>query len=335
MTDQDINSHSISFPIEFLDEISKANSISVVLQSVAHWLPHIIKADRCSIALPVDDQYLRLFAIQCDKAIAMDHLLPIEGSFDGKVYKAQKLHIVNNLGRHPEEDCQALYEGGLNSLMVAPMLNGDRCYGVMNIAYEQSNFYSEHDAMELVGVADWVASNIRIHKQVDEERKLASTDALTDIMNRRAFLMASQASLSNYKRHGQDFVFAILDIDHFKSVNDTYGHQAGDAALVAFSQKLKSMVRGGDFIARLGGEEFGITLNYMKEEHAVAWANRFREEISKLEIEHEGKKFRFTVSIGMSMPTAGDEKFDDIINRADKALYAAKDAGRNLVKLAS
>ncbi len=333
--DQQESSPTISFPIQFLDEISKADSISVVLQSVAHWLPDIIQADRCSIALPVDDESLRLFAIQCDQAIPVDSLLKIDSSFGGKVYKARKLHIVNNLGRRSEEDCQALHEGGLNSLMVAPMLNGDKCYGVINIAYKQANFYSDHDAMELVGLADWVASNIRIHKQVDAERKLASTDSLTNIMNRRAFLMASEASLCNYKRHQQDFVFAILDIDHFKLVNDRYGHQAGDAALVAFSKKLKSMVRGGDFIARLGGEEFGITLNHMKSEDAVAWADRFREAVSNIEIEHEDQKFRFTVSIGMSMPTADEQTFDDIINRADKALYKAKNAGRNRVQLAS
>lgn len=326
---------TISFPIQFLDEISKADSISVVLQSVAHWLPHIIKADRCSIALPVDDEHLRLFAIQCDKAIPIDTLLRIDSSFDGKVYRARKLHIVNNLGRHAEEDCQTLYQGGLNSLMVAPMLNGDKCYGVINIAYQKSSFYSNHDAMELVGVANWVASNIRIHKQVDEERKLASTDSLTSLMNRRAFLIASEASLCNYTRHRQDFVFAILDIDHFKLVNDRYGHQAGDAALVAFAQQLKAMVRGGDFVARLGGEEFGITLNHMKTEDAAAWANRFREAVSKIEIEHNNQKFRFTVSIGMSMPMEDDQTFDDIINRADKALYEAKNEGRNRVKLAS
>ena len=135
-------------------------------------------------------------------------------------------------------------------------------------------------------------------------------------------------------RFDRPLTVMLLDIDHFKKINDSYGHDAGDDALRAVSTACKRSLRQQDIWARLGGEEFGVVMVEASAYEAAVMAERLRKAVSKLEIGANGQTFTMTASIGL---TAGDpqgETFEDAIRRADEALYRAKQDGRNRVEFA-
>jgi diguanylate cyclase len=168
------------------------------------------------------------------------------------------------------------------------------------------------------------------------ERRMteANSDCLTGIANRRAFDMELQRQLARWQRYGSMFTLVLIDIDHFKSVNDQYGHLGGDAVLRATAELLTSNLREVDFAARFGGEEFAVLLCETDHHTALVVADRLRKTIAAAQIPWEGQQLSITVSVGV----AALSRFDDVeavIKRADEALYVAKREGRNRTALAS
>lgn len=163
--------------------------------------------------------------------------------------------------------------------------------------------------------------------------KLATTDPLTEIWNRRSFMDRLQREIQRAYRFDQDLVVAMLDADHFKRVNDTYGHATGDQVLIGIANAAKSRLRDIDIVGRLGGEEFAICLAQTPQSGAEVVANRIREDIQKLVFNAGDAEFGVSVSIGMAMWQRG-ESASDALDRADKALYEAKETGRNKVVFA-
>ncbi|RYZ08116.1 MAG: diguanylate cyclase [Myxococcales bacterium] len=158
------------------------------------------------------------------------------------------------------------------------------------------------------------------------------TDALTGAHNREHFDTQLRAEMSYARRHNTDVSLVIFDADHFKKVNDTYGHQVGDAVLVELAKVVRATVRSEDVFARYGGEEFALVLRGIDIEGAGAVADRLRERIAALEIPTERGPIRVTVSAGCaSLTTSGEKTPEGLISAADKRLYGAKHAGRNRV----
>jgi len=161
--------------------------------------------------------------------------------------------------------------------------------------------------------------------------RLATTDHLTGLLNRRAFLEATEREIRRAHRYGQSLTLLMLDVDHFKRVNDTWGHPAGDEVLRRIAAACRDMLRDEDLTGRLGGEEFAVTLVQAPLRSAVAVAERLRKAIGELAITHQGQPIAATVSIGVAELAAGSAQLDRMIARADQCLYAAKHRGRNCV----
>lgn len=164
-----------------------------------------------------------------------------------------------------------------------------------------------------------------------ELTQLAMTDTLTGCFNRRYFMNAADMELSRMKRHGYSVVVAMVDIDHFKTVNDTYGHEAGDHVLKEVAKCCDETVRYEDTVGRLGGEEFAILLPVADVAGASGVLERVRAAIADMSFQSRGEDFGVTVSIGLSELDQADLSIDDGLRRADDALYAAKKKGRNLI----
>ncbi len=165
--------------------------------------------------------------------------------------------------------------------------------------------------------------------------RLATTDALTEILNRRAFLERAVGAFSVCRRDGEPFSVIMLDIDHFKRVNDVHGHAAGDLVLKTFAARVAPTLRGMDFFGRLGGEEFAIGLPSLDRDGAAAVAERIRALIAATPIERPGEApIAIASSFGAAVADPDDADFAALLNRADAALYRAKDSGRNRVELA-
>jgi diguanylate cyclase (GGDEF)-like protein/PAS domain S-box-containing protein len=161
---------------------------------------------------------------------------------------------------------------------------------------------------------------------------IAQTDELTSLPNRRHILSRIHDEFLRARRYGHAFCLGILDIDHFKRVNDTYGHPAGDEVLKHFSCFLQSHLRAQDAVGRMGGEEFAILLPETALEDAVWGLNRIRESLQREHVHYQGQNFSYTFSAGLVSMTADPQEDGDLlILKADKALYRAKNGGRNHV----
>ena len=162
-------------------------------------------------------------------------------------------------------------------------------------------------------------------------KELAFRDPLTGLYNRRYMLDRIISELNQIERYDAQFALAIFDIDHFKSINDRWGHTAGDHILTELSGYLKGAMRKADVVGRIGGEEFLMLLPYSSMDGARSLVERFREEIAKLSFQFNEEKIKITVSFGVSILTEQINSVDEWIDQADKALYKAKNGGRNQV----
>ncbi len=159
--------------------------------------------------------------------------------------------------------------------------------------------------------------------------EMASIDPLTSCVNRRKFEEVSNLELERSIRYKSDLSFLMLDIDHFKAVNDTYGHAIGDEVLKHFSGVCLEMARNLDVVARVGGEEFVVMLPQTDLEGAFIFAERFRKKIFDATIVIQNQTIKYSVSIGIAVLNEASKDVKTILDKADKALYEAKDTGRN------
>jgi len=172
------------------------------------------------------------------------------------------------------------------------------------------------------------------------EEKLAETtrelgvDALTNTLNRRGLANCLNRETARAKRHKDKLSVIMADLDNFKQINDTYGHEAGDRMIVHFAQLIRFVIRDADYVARFGGEEFVLILPEADQVHAEMVALRLQTILAKTPLMYEGKEIGVTFSAGIAEYRANEEGAE-LLRRADGALYAAKAAGRNCFRLAS
>lgn len=186
---------------------------------------------------------------------------------------------------------------------------------------------------EFAGVFQYLRDSGR--KLVEEKEKLKGLgliDHLSQLSNRRHFEKRMKELHEACKTHGPSSVL-IIDMDHFKAVNDRYGHDVGDALIVAFAKALRGAVRQTDFLARLGGDEFCIIYPYTPLTKAIAYVERLRKQLPRSVQLPKNVEHPLKWTGGLSVMADTDTKFDDVLWRADKALIRAKEAGRNVTEV--
>jgi diguanylate cyclase (GGDEF)-like protein len=209
-----------------------------------------------------------------------------------------------------------------------------------------SNETLESQAAYLASLAEAADANAQaaeeakrlLEREVAERRQLeqrlrhmAATDALTGALSRAQFLALGQREVERVRQQGLGLALLMIDIDHFKLINDHHGHPAGDAALCHLVSDLRTGIRQIDLLGRLGGEEFAIVLPAIGRAPAAAVAERLRAHVADNELTHGAQQIGMTVSIGMAMLGDGDAGLEQLLVRTDALLYAAKHAGRNRV----
>ena len=177
----------------------------------------------------------------------------------------------------------------------------------------------------------------RIYQLHIEADKFAFTDFLTGIANRRHFIHELESEIRRSQRYGSAFAFAMVDIDHFKKINDQYGHHAGDLILQNFCLRCVSALRTSDMVGRLGGEEFGILMPMTDLHEAARVIERLRSEIDHSVMSDHGEQIHYTASFGLVSTSQLSEQqgLAHLMKMADAALYAAKQQGRNRVFIAN
>jgi diguanylate cyclase (GGDEF)-like protein len=189
----------------------------------------------------------------------------------------------------------------------------------------------QHGIHDLETLAPYAALQLRHAREFGVMRSLAQHDALTGMNNRLAFEEFMAAETARYDRYQRPFAVVMIDIDHFKSVNDRYGHEAGDAVLRRVSDVVRGSLRGVDFSARIGGEEFVMVLPETGLEEAIEIAERMRQRVEALTVEWGGQVMDIRVSAGVAAIPECVRFPNQLLRSADAALYASKRDGRNRV----
>lgn len=187
---------------------------------------------------------------------------------------------------------------------------------------------STDDTSVLIGLSTDITE---LHRMKEELQRQASTDVLTGLPNRRSFYDYAQREFSRSVRTRLPLSVIALDIDHFKSINDRYGHPVGDAVLVAVAKRCQEVVREADLLARTGGEEFSLILPETPLHTATDVAERLRALFDGYDLQIPGERIAINMSLGVAMRALNEKSFDSLFSRADKALLQAKQQGRNQV----
>ncbi|WP_312591644.1 GGDEF domain-containing protein [Stutzerimonas nitrititolerans] len=204
-------------------------------------------------------------------------------------------------------------------------------------AYQQR--HSQHESQlgerlqQLVGRVtslEQAASGLR--QRLEEQRQLALVDTLTELPNRAAWDERLEVEVARWQRYGGELLLAVLDVDHFKCINDDFGHLAGDRVLKIIAGELRKRLRKTDFIARFGGEEFALLLPHTPLPEGLRLLDTLRQGIEQCPFHFKGEPVTVTLSGGLGRFAEG-ETLEQVFERADHALYAAKDAGRNRIEL--
>ena len=180
----------------------------------------------------------------------------------------------------------------------------------------------------LIDMKKEIASAKKESKMLEQEML---NDPLTGAFNRRAYDRRIKEEMDRYLRYKRPFSLLLFDVDHFKNINDTYGHAIGDKCLIEIIQRIKTNIRASDFLGRYGGDEFAVILPETSSENARIVAEKLRQVVGKIEFIYNKETVRITLSIGVTHATPSDTSFDFMFERLDKAMYEAKNSGRDRV----
>lgn len=221
---------------------------------------------------------------------------------------------------------------GAKSLLVLPLVRGDQVLGALTMASAKPGQYPEaiREMLRVIGHQMGVSlQNARMYQSMELR---ATTDGLTGLTNHRAFQERLAQLHALAERTDQKYSIILTDIDHFKSINDTYGHPIGDQVLKRVAAIFAGRARKVDIVARYGGEEFVLVLPDTDAEGAEHFANKIREEVGEQVMTSENGSFKITISMGVAQfPVDGKARLE-LIEKADQALYFCKEHGRNCVK---
>jgi diguanylate cyclase (GGDEF)-like protein len=239
----------------------------------------------------------------------------------GRVYLTAKPMVVNNIR---DDDLFVESESSyVSSIVCIPMVVYNDVIGVINVTNKRGEKgFSDEDVQMLKAVADQAAVAVNKAQLWD----MAVTDSLTGLYVRRYFMVKFQEELHRAVRYNKILSVVMADIDRFKKINDTYGHDVGDKVLQTIGKFFQKNIRDVDIIARYGGEEFILMIPEADREAAFCMAERLREKFSEIDL---GELPNITISLGIAAYPDDGTDIEDLLKKADAAMYAAKQAGRN------
>ncbi|WP_243362265.1 sensor domain-containing diguanylate cyclase [Fundidesulfovibrio terrae] len=260
------------------------------------------------------------------KAARTDYLLDLASRLRGAPPSSYRTHPV------PGGDESAPAEPG--RALLVPLRVEDKPFGCLSVLIHRD--LAKHEQETAREALNQLAPCVKHSLDYLLLKRRADRDGLTGLYNRRSFDARLDQELKRHIRHKEGFVLLMADLDHFKAVNDTHGHLAGDAALKHAAHALESGLRSSDFLARYGGEEFAVILPHTGQSQAWMLAERLRRRVSSITLRYAGRMIPLTISIGMTGFAPGQAATPaSLVAQADQALYAAKLAGRNRVSIAA
>ncbi|MDP2965204.1 MAG: diguanylate cyclase [Pelolinea sp.] len=311
-----------------LDEV-----LSHILENVDKVVPH----DSANIALVDEYGVARFLKVKgYEKYGTREQILSIECRVEEipnlkKMAESGKPSINPDTLADPEWIKDLPGSGWIRSYIGAPIKRKDKLLGFINLDAATPNFFKTNHLSRLQALADQAAIAIENARLFKEMEQLAITDSLTGIYNRRFFFAFAENEIERTKRYNKNLSIIMIDIDHFKDVNDRFGHQIGDQVLKEIADICLSILRKVDVMCRYGGEEFTVLLPETEESDAAHAAERMCTAISSSRFKTEKGDVTVSVSIGVAELDKSRGSLEKLLAAADQALYTAKETGRNRV----
>lgn len=311
---------------------SEGGNLGVTINAMAEVAQDLIREGHCAILLlDEENKVLRVEAGQGYLADVPYLEIPLGEGVTGRCAETGTPQLIHDLREIPDGQ----YIPGVphaRSEVAVPLMADGTTIGVLNAESSEPGAFSQDDLQVLTMIGRQAGIVIRSAQLQHETRRLAITDGLTGLYNRRHFSQQLDEHLRRASRYDEPLGLILLDVDHFKSVNDGFGHLAGDRALCAISDVLRASVRDSDLVARIGGEEFVIVLMRADRELSMAAAERLRAGVEALRLtEQTGEIVGLTASLGVAFfPDDGPDQ-QSMMHAADQALYRAKGMGRNRI----
>jgi diguanylate cyclase (GGDEF)-like protein len=304
----------------------------VILDLLKRVIPYDVGA-----FLTVEGAELRLAAIKQPLEVIrlLGDTFPLAGSRLCHMTVQRGRPLISPVGGPEDILLPLLPNWDVHSFLGVPIVFRDRVTGLIALYNSGTQGFSEGDARVAELFAGQVAIALDNSRRVEIMEKQAVTDELTGLYNRRAFADVGEKEVGRARRYRRPLSLILFDIDHFKNVNDTYGHPVGDHVLRLLTKLVTRTTRSTDHVCRYGGEEFIVLMPEAGHDEGLAMADRLRLEISRMTIVAAGTgEIALTVSCGVAelRPDDPGEDLDGLIARADRAMYQAKAAGRNTVR---
>ena len=321
----------LQIPIGLLNDLYDARNRDDLLNTYSRWSQKVIRADRCGIALQSDNDHLTVTTMTGEAAVEESQKYRINDSLLGAVFASQTPLMIEDLETNPNPACRILARAGLGTLMMAPVLIRGRCYGTIAVSLRKGAAPGATDFALVQALGRCLASQLMVIERMEGLTNALTTDTLTKARNRRYYGSVIDTLWGQWQTDQIPFSILLIDIDHFKQINDRYGHGVGDQVLCAFVNRLGANVRTGDKIVRMGGEEFAITFAGKQIPDGMVVANRLHGVIRSKPFRGDTALLPITASFGLTEVGPFDETHNDVFERADRALYQAKGSGRDRI----
>jgi len=331
-----ISEHKERVFAEALSEIAAAlNSAQNLEELLDLIISNVVQVTSCDSAniMMIEDGYA--FAVRSLEPLKFWVKLPVDQTNNLRWMVENRSPMVMPDVRDFPEWVSIPETAGIQSYVGAPIVVVDEVIGFINLDSYTAGFYDQKTAERLSAFANQASIAFRNAQTMKKLEELASTDSLTEIFNRRCFFEMANREFERAKRYGLCLSTIMIDIDHFKKINDSYGHLAGDQVLRRVAQICVKEIRGTDIIGRYGGEEFAIVLPDTDIPEAQIVADRLCQHIAKEKVSTPSGEIGVTSSMGIAALDPACYRLEDLLEHSDIALYLAKHNGRNRAEIFS
>ncbi|MDH5358460.1 MAG: sensor domain-containing diguanylate cyclase [Gammaproteobacteria bacterium] len=344
---------------EVSDEINKGSFLDDVLDCIYNSFRKIIPYDRIGCALISDDyQSVKAYWAKTNYSdtltVGQGFTAPLAGSSLETILHTGQPRVLNDLKAYLEANpksssTERIVAEGIQSSLTCPLVSEGKPVGFLFFSSLEKNTYQREHQKIFLYIARQVSALIEkssLYQQINDLnqqlvlalkqlKEQSIHDSLTGILNRGAIMEFLEQNLQLTERHQQSVAVIMADLDHFKSINDTYGHLMGDEVLSVVAKEISSHLRAYDRVGRFGGEEFLIVLGDTDENRALEIAERIRTAVAALNFQCQEQQLSVSISMGItSSNSEGADSAKKVLSKADSALYQAKHDGRNRVLIA-
>ena len=323
----------LSVPLDFIENLQAAQSQADVIDCFAAWADRLVVADHLSLILPESEAQCALLQLENGTPGLRNVLYNFDQSASGLVITEKAPVWLDQFDSLPFADCIDLQRKGLNAWMLVPISRDAQCFGAIGAAFAKVPKDPGPMLAALVVVGRCLANQLALNEQIKDLVRASTTDPLTAVGNRRRFNDRAGLLWDAWGQEKAKFAIISLDIDHFKTVNDQFGHDVGDDVIRIVAERLVNVVRASDEVVRMGGEEFCVVLPGGSLHTAGTLAERCRLALCEQPFAAGEHMLDITASFSAAEVSDSDYSLANFSQRLDRALYAAKAKGRNQVEI--